>query len=519
MTDILLCTLNARYAHASFGLRYLFANLGDLQERAKILEFTIADRPIDIAEKILEHRPTIVGFGIYIWNTDQSREVIAILKRVQPDLTIVLGGPEVSHEADRQEICEIADLVIQGEADLTFPEVCRELLQGHEPVAKIIGARQPDAEELVAPYAFYDAQDIAHRVIYVEASRGCPFRCEFCLSSLAKGVRKFPLEEFLAQLDDLFRRGVRHFKFVDRTFNLDIVVSTAILRFFLDRYVPDLFVHFEMVPDRLPEELREVIAEFPPGALQFEVGIQTFNVEVAKLISRRQNYEKLADNFRYLRQHTGVHIHADLIVGLPGEDVESFARGFDELIELNPQEIQVGILKLLRGTPIARHNETWEMVYSPYAPYEILSTKLIDFATMQRMRRFARYWDMVANSGNFGQSVSLIWGEASPFYSFMAWSDWLYAKTGKTHAIALKRLAEFLFEYLVEVRGLDAKSVAESILTDYHQGGARKDVPGFIQTYLPRGIASLEQGTERSLPARQARHLTAERQQKRVENT
>ncbi len=519
MADILLCTLNARYAHASFGLRYLFANLGTLQERAEIFEFTIADRPIDIVEKILQQDPTIVGFGIYIWNTDQTREVVAILKRVRPDLTIILGGPEVSHEADQQEICELADFIIQGEADLTFPEVCQDLLDGHEPVAKIIGGRQPEPEELVAPYALYDAQDIAHRVIYVEASRGCPFRCEFCLSSLAKGVRKFPLDEFLAQLDDLFSRGVRHFKFVDRTFNLDIVVSTAILRFFLDRYTPELFVHFEMVPDRLPDELREVIAEFPPGALQFEVGIQTFNVEVAKLISRRQNYEKLAENFRYLRQHTGVHIHADLIVGLPGEDMESFGRGFDELIELNPQEIQVGILKLLRGTPISRHNEPWGMVYSPYAPYEILCTKVIDYGTMQRMRRFSRYWDMVANSGNFGQSTLLIWGDDSPFDGFIAWSDWLYKKTGKTHAIALKRLAEFLFEYLVEVRGLDEMFVAEKVLTDYQQGGLRKDVPPFLQVFLPKGLLSIDASTERNLPSRQSRHLTAERQQKVAENS
>ncbi len=519
MADILLCTLNARYAHASFGLRYLFANLGTLQQRAEILEFTIAERPIDIVEKILQQEPKIVGFGVYIWNTDQTREIVAILKRVKPDLTIVLGGPEVSHEADQQEICELADFIIQGEADLTFPEVCQDLLDGHEPVAKIIGGRQPEAEELVAPYSLYNAQDIAHRVIYVEASRGCPFRCEFCLSSLAKGVRKFPLEEFLAQIEDLFERGVRHFKFVDRTFNLDIVVSTAILRFFLDRYVPELFVHFEMVPDRLPEELRDVIAEFPPGALQFEVGIQTFNVEVAKLISRRQNYEKLADNFRYLRQNTGVHIHADLIVGLPGEDMESFGRGFDELIALNPQEIQVGILKLLRGTPIARHNEPWGMVYSPYAPYEILCTKLIDYATMQRLRRFSRYWDMVANSGNFGQSTALLWGDESPFEGFLTWSDWLYEKTGKTHAIALKRLAEFIFEYLVEVRGLERMFVAETILTDYQQGGLRKDVPPFIQVYLPKGLVSSDSSSDRSLPARQARHLAAERQQKVAENS
>ncbi|MBA2660788.1 MAG: B12-binding domain-containing radical SAM protein [Bradymonadaceae bacterium] len=511
MADIVLTTLNARFAHASFGLRYLFANLKGLQARAQIAEFTTADRPVDIVEQILRLEPRIVGIGVYIWNVDQSRELVGLLKRIQPELIVILGGPEVSFEIDEQEICALADYVITGEADLTFAEICSDLLEGTKPVAKVIAARLPAAEELVLPYTLYDAMDVAHRVIYVEASRGCPFRCEFCLSSLAKGVRKFALEPFLNELDALFLRGVRHFKFVDRTFNLDASMSTAILRFFLARYVPELFVHFEMVPDRLPDELREVIAKFAPGALQFEVGIQTFNEDVARLISRRQDYGKLADNFRFLREHTGVHLHADLIAGLPGEDLVSFATGFDRLVALAPQEIQVGILKRLRGTPIVRHDEAWEMVYSPFAPYEILRTKLIDFDTMQRIRRFARYWDMVANSGNFSATTPLIWGENSPFFGFLAWSDWLFAKTAKTHAIALKRLVEFLFEYLTEQRGLAADEVALVLLTDYQQGGLRKDVPPFLLPYLPEGIERLSQQTSRGLPARQARHLAASR--------
>src|SRR5262249_8011449 len=157
---------------------------------------------------------------------------------------------------------------------------------------------------------------------------------------------------------------------------------------------PGNFYHFEMIPDRLPEALREIIARFPPGALQFEVGIQTFNPEVGKLISRKQDNVRLADNFHFLRERTSVHIHADLIVGLPGEDLNSCAAGFDRLVRLHPQEIQVGILKRLRGTPIVRHDAEWQMVYSSHPPYEILQTRLIDFATMQRLRRFARYWDL-----------------------------------------------------------------------------------------------------------------------------
>jgi coproporphyrinogen III oxidase-like Fe-S oxidoreductase len=233
----------------------------------------------------------------------------------------------------------------------------------------------------------------------------------------------------------------------------------------------------------LPDALREPIRRFPPGSLQFEVGIQTFNEEVAGIISRRQDNAKVEQNLRWLVAETGVHVHADLIVGLPGEDVTSFGRGFDRLVALRPQEIQVGMLKRLRGTPIVRHDQAWGMVYSPHAPYEVLQTKLIDFATMQRMRRFARYWDLVANSGNFIELTPLMWGDGSPFERFMELSDWLFERTGQTHAIGLQALVRMLFEYLVEKRGLDQERVAESLWRDYQRGG-RSDRPAVLRRYV-----------------------------------
>ena len=195
------------------------------------------------------------------------------------------------------------------------------------PRSTIVSPPLPDFAQLALPYDLYTDEDVAHRVIYVEASRGCPFECEFCLSSLDVPVRNAPLDRFLAAMESLLDRGVQQFKFVDRTFNLNLKTSTSILQFFWERYRPGLFVHFEMIPDRLPASLREIITKFPPGALQFEVGIQTFNERVAALISRRQDNAKAEENLRWLRAETGVHVHADLIVGLPGEDLESFAGG------------------------------------------------------------------------------------------------------------------------------------------------------------------------------------------------
>lgn len=503
MPDIVLATLNAKYIHAAFGLRYLLANLGELQSRATIAEYDINQRPLEIVESLLALNPKLIGFGVYIWNATQTTEIVALLKRIRPEVIIILGGPEVSFEIDQQEIVRLADHVITGEGDLKFAEVCRARLVTGEALPKVISAELPKLETLTLPYELYSDADIAHRVLYVEASRGCPFTCEFCLSSLDVPVRAVPLEGFLSSLDRLIQRGARQFKFVDRTFNLNLNTSRAILEFFLARWQEGMFVHFEMVPDRLPDALREVIARFPAGALQFEVGIQSFDEATSKNISRRQNVAKIEENFRYLRNYTGVHIHADLIVGLPGETVESFGRGFDRLIAMRPQEIQVGILKRLRGTPIVRHDVEWGMAYSPHPPYEILSNKLIDFPTMQRMRRFARFWDLVANSGNFVESVALLWSNGeSPFRRFLAFSDWLYARLRRTHQIALVTLAESLFEFLVQA-GADREGVGATLDRDWRRVGRKEDLP-FLATERASRRPEAKGG---SASKRQSRHL------------
>lgn len=470
MPEIVLATLNARYIHTAFGLRYLMANLGELRERACMAEFVINQQPLEIAEAILARKPRIVGFGVYIWNVEQTTKVVALLKRIQPGLIVMLGGPEVSHETDDQEIVALADHVIPGEADLRFAEVCRSILQGDKPSSRILAFDLPPLQRLASPYDLYTDEDLANRVVYVEASRGCPFTCEFCLSSLDIPVRTFPLEAFLASMQRLLDRGATQFKFVDRTFNLHLPTSTAILRFFLDRWREGLFLHFEMIPDRLPEELRALIRRFPSGAVQFEIGIQTFDEATSRNVSRRQNLDRLEENFRFLREETGVHIHADLIAGLPGEGIESFGRGFDRLVSLGPQEIQVGILKRLRGTPIIRHDAGHGMIYAPHPPYEILATRDIHFADMQRMRRFARYWDIIANSGRFTGTLKLLWrGATSPFAGFLHFSDWLHARVGRTHQIALNVIAQALFDYLVQELATDRDLAASTLESDWHR--------------------------------------------------
>lgn len=527
---IVLATLNARFIHASLGLRCLLANMDrhgrpGLREQTLLCEFTLAQKPVHIAEQLLALRPQVIGLGVYIWNAVPTLQLVRLLKALAPSIKVVLGGPEVSHEVDQQEICRLADHVVTGWGDVSFPRLCRDLLDGPQPLMKVIAGEQPPLAELNLPYAEYSASDLSERLLYVEASRGCPYRCEFCLSALDKTAWPFELDAMLAQLKSLYERGARQFKFVDRTFNLRIEQASAILRFFLDRMggpggsMPersDVFVHFELVPDKLPDALKALIAQFPEGSLQFEVGIQSFNPQVQQRISRKQDNRLTEDNLRWLLAHSRAHVHADLIFGLPGESLESFADGFDRLYAIGPHEIQLGILKRLRGAPIARHTEAAGMVYDSEPPYAILRNDCLDFATVQRVVRLARYWDLLANSGRFSQSLRLLLAGPSAFAAFLQWSDWLWQRSGKTHEFAHEALVDLLYEHLVQVRALAAEPVMQALLADYLASGARGK-----PRCLAEPLAAREAGRGRSLnagavqasrAARQARHASQAQQ-------
>jgi len=508
MTDIVLTTLNSRYAHASLGLRCLRANLGELRERSCIREFVIGQKTEEILEQILAESPRIVGIGVYIWNVEETTRLVAQLKVVAPEVCVVLGGPEVSEASDPGRICALADHVITGWGDVSFAKLCVRVLAGAAPAARFIAGEQPPLESIVMPYGEYSDEDVARRHIYVEASRGCPFKCEFCLSARDLTAWPFPLDPFLAQMERLWQRGVRRFKFLDRTFNLKIDASLAILGFFLAKLDADPadppFVHFELIPDHLPERLKTAIARFPEGSLQFEIGIQTFDPAVQARISRRQKNDVAEANIRWLHEHSHAHLHVDLIAGLPGEDIDTFAAGFDRLVAMGPHEIQFGILKRLRGAPIVRHVEAFGLRFNPEPPYNILATDAIDFVTMQRLLRFSRYWDIVANSGRYPQTTALILGDA-PFRHFLALSDWLYAKTRQTHALAHERLVHLLHEHLRAARGLDASVVNAALLADYRAAGGRtrlnfEPADSLLPAPRPRKAVG-------ATPSRQARHL------------
>jgi Radical SAM superfamily/B12 binding domain/Protein of unknown function (DUF4080) len=501
--EILLVGLNARYAHCAFGLRCLAANMGELSPRTAIREWEASARTVDLLEAILAEAPRVVGFGVYVWNTAAVLALVADLKALRPQIIVVVGGPELSHELDHQPLAELADHVITGEADLAFADLCRRLLAGEAPPRRI-AASPPDLATLVAPYGLYSAEDIAQRVVYAEASRGCPFRCEFCLSSLDERVRPFPLEAWLAEIDALWARGLRQIKLVDRTFNLHIDTARRILEHLLGLAQQGLFVHLEMVPDRLPEALREPLRRFPPGSLQVEVGVQTLDPAVSARISRRLDLPRLEDNLRFLREQTTVHIHADLIVGLPGEGLVGFGRGFDHLWSLRPHEIQVGLLKRLKGTPISRHDRSQGQRWSSSPPFELLESEALPFADMHRLRRFSRYWDLIANNGHFQLTLPLLLGD-SPFDRFLRLSDWLWSRTGQTHALALPRLGALLYGWLGEVEPAGRGEAAEALYQDWLRPG-RVDLPGWLSALFPDRPPPRRERIGSSPARRQDRH-------------
>ena len=481
--------------HTAFGLRYLYANLGELKAQALLQEFTIQQRPVDIAEKLLLCQPKIIGFSVYIWNVTETSEVIALIRTIAPKVKLIIGGPEVSFPCDFPEICDRVDHVITGPGEISFATLCRQILAGKSPLTRVIAGEPVDLKMLKQPYPYYNDEDIRNRLIYVEASRGCPFKCEFCLSSLDKTAKPFELDSFLQAMESLYSRGARNFKFIDRTFNLKVSSSVAILEFFLKRMTEDLYLHFEVIPDNLPTRLKEVLVKFPQNSLQFEIGVQTFDPDIQNLISRKQNNQKTRENLRWLRKNTGAHIHADLIFGLPGDNLENFAKSFDQLVALNPQEIQLGILKRLRGAPINRHTDRFQLRYNPIAPYNILSTQDIDFTTMQRISRFARYWDMIGNSGRFYQTLPVILGN-DPFNRFLLLSDQLYHQVGSTWKISLKRLFELLYGVMSVQMNIKPGIVRQALSLDYEQSGqkGRLDLDGPKLELVNRtGIANKRQ--------------------------
>jgi len=474
-TDIVLATANARYSHCAFGLKRLWRALGPLRDRACVAEFTIQQQAQEITSTILEYRPRIIGLGVYVWNVDLLSQAASLLRATAPEITLALGGPELADCDETMPLVATADYIIVGEGEIAFAKLAQQALSGHAPNNKIIEAEPPDLDALPDPYAAYSDTDIRQRMTYVESSRGCPYRCAFCLSSRDRHVRYFPLDAFLNSMGVLLERGARRFKFTDRTFNVNDDRVLAILDYFLAQPYPGVQLHFEIMPDRLSPAVLEKMAAFPPEGLHLELGIQSVSSETQRRIHRNQNIPKSMETIKFLREKTGASLHADLIVGLPGDTRKDVEQGFNMLVDAGIQEIQMGILKRLRGTAIAGELGN-DIVFSSQPPYEVLYTPEFNPEEMQWLQRFARYFDRYYNRKNFPESLKLLWETAAtPFAAFAGLSDWVWEREGQTHHLPLVQLAEHLYWYLAERKCHEPSLIAQTIESDFRRLRGRRD--------------------------------------------
>lgn len=481
---IILTTINARYYHTALGLRCLYNNLGPLKAEARILEFNLNHPAEGIVQQLLNHSPKIIAFGIYIWNLTLTIEVIQELKRRAPQITVVAGGPEVSYEYADLPLLNDLDYLITGEGEFAFALLCNALLVDNTPPAqKVISAgRIESLENLEPPYSAFTDEDVAQRIIYVESTRGCPFRCEFCLSSLTRKVRYFPQANFLNDLSILIERGARRFKFIDRTFNVNDDHALALLDFFEARWIDGMQLHFEIVPDHISPIMLERFLAFPPGGLHLEAGIQTFKPHLLALISRSQDAEKTITNLRRLMVEGGADIHADLIVGLPGQTRDDFADDFRRIFALAPQDlpmdIQLGVLKRLKGAPIDRHTITYQMNYDPKPTYEIISTSTISEYELTELKQMIKFTETICNHERFPHVVYLIrQTDLDPFEVFADFGRDAFEKFGRTYGIPMTELSETLFTSLS--RHLPIDDLSTAIKADFYSRPGRKEVLNF----------------------------------------
>ncbi|MCX5774504.1 MAG: DUF4080 domain-containing protein [Fusobacteria bacterium] len=405
---ILLVGINSKSVHINLASYYLREVVGP---ETKVLEYTI-NQPLQvILSNILEHDFDVIGFSCYIWNIESVIKLSQMIKLVKKEAVLVLGGPEVSfHILELLAQMSWVDYVVSGEGEEAFPALLEAIKTGrvcrHESVyskEKIQGsyATVSDFNQVKFPYK---ASDLAmERIIYYEFSRGCPFSCSYCLSSTFRGVRCRDIELAKSELSYLIEKKVKLVKFVDRTFNAH-PRSLELLRYLKEDGGETLF-HFEICADLLTQEWMEFLATTPKNRFQFEIGVQTTNSETMKEISRVTKLDKLYENVKELQSMGNMHLHLDLIVGLPYEGMESFKKSFNDIFQLRPDALQIGFLKVLKGSEIEIKSDKYEIIYTPYAPYEVLQTKWLNFHEISALKWFEECVERYYNSKKFSLAI------------------------------------------------------------------------------------------------------------------
>ncbi|KRQ87325.1 (Dimethylallyl)adenosine tRNA methylthiotransferase MiaB [Caloramator mitchellensis] len=483
---ILLAALNSKYIHSNLAIRYL-------KEYAKcfkvdIYETTINENPFNIAIDIANQKYDVVGFSCYIWNIENTLKVCSILKEIDENIKIILGGPEVSYDPeDVLKQCSFIDYVIYGEGEETFRELLIHLRENKDLLSvdglaflkngeiKVNKPRKLIENLDIIPFPY---ENLPQRILYYEASRGCPFNCKYCLSSTIKGIRFFSLDRVKRDLKFFIDNNVRLVKFVDRTFNSNKRFAIEIWKFLIENASGTKF-HFEIAADLLDDECLEVLKSAPEDLFQFEIGVQTTNIEVLKNINRIMDFDRVKSNIIKLNEHRNIHCHLDLIVGLPGEDINSFKRSFDEVMALRPDVLQIGFLKVLKGSPISLETNEFGIKYSKYPPYQVLRTNSLSLEEIVFLLKFEDVFETFYNSGIFKITLGYFANKNSDFDFFKGLTLYL-DKSGyfdKNHDLSSK--FEYLLGYLKKYE--EEKYLIDLMIHDYILTTKKSHLPEFLR--------------------------------------
>ena len=494
---ILLTALNSKFVHSNLAVRYLKAFTKDMNYECEIREFSINDREEKILEEIIKERPNIVAFSTYIWNIEMIKRLSNLIKLVDESIEIVYGGPEVSY--DSQNILKElnGEYIIEGEGEKTYREFVEYKL-GERDIKSIRGlyykvdgevysnGKRPlmNMNEIVFPYE--ENENLDNKIVYYEASRGCPFNCKYCLSSTVHGVRFLDVDRVKKELQYFIDKEVRLVKFVDRTFNCNHKFTMAIWEFLINQDTKTQF-HFEISADILKESELELLRKAPKDRFQFEVGVQTTNDDVLNKINRFVNFSDIKEKVDELLKIRNIKQHLDLIAGLPGEDYNSFKKSFNDVYSIAPEEIQLGFLKLLRGSSMREEAEEYGMKYSPYPPYEILKTKDISYEELLKLKKVEEMVDKYYNSQKFNNIIKYLVNKfETPFDFYYELGTYFEKKGYFSRNIGNSEYYRVFLDFNMEILKEDNSILKELLRYDYLSFNKRRGIPDFIGKNIAR---------------------------------
>ena len=494
---ILLTAINSKFVHSNLAVRYLRAFTKDMNYDCKIREFSINDRDEKILEEIIKERPNVVAFSTYIWNIEIIKRLSNLIKLVDEDIEILYGGPEVSY--DSQNILKElnGEYIIEGEGEKTYREFVEYKLGEREINSirslyykadgeVISNGKRPlmNMNELIFPYE--EDENLDNKIVYYEASRGCPFNCKYCLSSTTHGVRFLDIDRVKQELKYFIDKEVRLVKFVDRTFNCNHKFTMAIWEFLINQDTKTQF-HFEISADILKKSELELLRKAPKDRFQFEVGVQTTNDDVLNRINRFVNFSDIKEKVEELIQIRNIKQHLDLIAGLPGEDYNSFKNSFNEVYSISPEEIQLGFLKLLRGSSMREEAEEYGMKYSPYPPYEILKTKDISYDELIKLKKVEEMVDKYYNSQKFDNIIKYLVNKFdTPFDFYYTLGTYFDSKGYFDRNIGNSEYYRVFLDFNMEILKGDNSILKEILKFDYLTFNKKRGMPEFIQRNLDK---------------------------------